>query len=520
MLQVVFHARREALVQGLHERLVKSDDSEGLRLMRTMPWSVVGLRLVLSAAAVGVPVALSAACGSFAEAPSLELQEAVLDAAVVETSATVPECDGGGCATEGDGVFVSPKGRATSAGTKLDPVSSVRAAQRLLGQRKRIFLCAGTYDERVVLTGAVSLHGGYSCDTWQRTNAATRIAPKEPGYALSLLNVMLGAEVRDVSIDALAGTPAQRSSVAVFARDSVAAFVRVRVTAHEGVAGANAAAGTNYNVALTPDDAKLVGRDAVGSAGGGKHECTNLCVSGEASTGGAGGAGGPAAGPGAEGRPDGKGGLPGVQNACNPTLQNGAEGTIGDDAPAVVKLGVLDNEGWAPTAGQAGTVGHSGQGGGGGGGATSLLGKGGGGGGGCGGCGGAPAGVAEGGGASIAVLSIDSKLTFLETNLVHDKAGKGGAGSLGQSGQLGGWGGVQTSGGCAGGKGGSGGAGGASGGGAGGISVGVFWRGQPPLLGTGAQIVSGNAAKGLGGLGGKLDNAGPDGVVSSVLEAP
>ena len=101
-----------------------------------------------------------------------------------------------------------------------------------------------------------------------------------------------------------------------------------------------------------------------------------------------------------------------------------------------------------------------------------------------------------GGGASIALLAMDSSISFSGCTLTSVQAGDGGHGAAGQKGQdTGGLAGTHdAAGGCDGGKGGGGASGGAGGGGAGGLSVAMMWSGTKPDTST-ETLKSGTAGK-------------------------
>jgi hypothetical protein len=123
----------------------------------------------------------------------------------------------------------------------------------------------------------------------------------------------------------------------------------------------------------------------------------------------------------------------------------------------------------------------------------------------------------EGGGASIALASLDANAAFVSSDLSVDSAGDGGNGAPGQTGQpVGGAKGKESGRACDGGEGGPDGDGAPGGGGAGGVSVGVVYKGQKPTLDdpTTNAIVTKDAGKPGAGPG----NPGLEGISTRLLE--
>jgi hypothetical protein len=434
------------------------------------------------------------------------------------------------CVVNDFGIFVdATTGADTNSGSKELPVKSITAALTKLNGRPRIYVCEGTYAESVKLTSPISIYGGFACGTWEHTGTKATVAPSTGIAALEVAGVASPVRVADMTFT---GPPsalqANRSSVAVFIRQSKIDFRRIEAKALEGTDGEKASTGSNYDGTLQADDPKLAGNSASGTTGGAQQDCNAVCTNGVKSTGGKGGMGGNNAGAnmpsaGEPGKPDRGAGFGGSANAGCLSVGAGGNGGLGNpgqsgtDGVAATVVGKLSDEGWLPAGGAAGTIGGPGQGGGGGGGTTSAS-NGAGGGGACGGCGGAPGGAAQGGGASIALLALNSQVTITDSTLTTLKAGAGGNGIAGQDGQIGGFGGVQSLGGCSGGAGGKGGRGGASAGGAGGISVGVVYRGDKPTR-SNANVTPGpKGAKGTGGA--SPANDGPDGLSQEEFEVP
>ncbi len=422
------------------------------------------------------------------------------------------------CVDDGFGVFADATGGSDSnAGTKTSPVKSVGSALGKLGNRSRVYVCAGTYEESVKVTGAVAIYGGFACGSWTYGGGETKVSPKDAGYALEVSGAQ-GFVASDVTFTSAAGSSSRRSSVAMFVHGASGKLVRVVGVAGAGQAGAGATVTANYDRLLLASNVLLRGNGGTGATGGLEQTCATLCKNNEQSTGGKGGKGGNAPGNGDPGKPDRGAGLAGIAGGVCAGVGTGGTGNVGapggEGVPSA-KLGELTASGWTPSDGAPGKAGGPGQGGGGGGGAGGDSMEGAGGGGGCGGCGASGGSVAEGGGASIALLSLDSTLVVTGGALTSGKAGVGGAGVAGEVGQIGGNGGIQASGGCQGGKGGEGGPGGASAGGAGGVSAAVASKGPKPAL---TSVILTAGTKGGPGAGGSASNAGLDGQSSPALE--
>ena len=446
---------------------------------------------------------------------------------------------------DGDGVFVDgTNGMDGAPGTRMQPLKKIQDGinKAAMGMSKRVFVCAGNYDERLKITGTmdgVGVYGGWDCSGWKYAMGNhVKVTPSTTGYVLEMDGLTTGATVQDMELDAHDGGNPGDSSIAVFANMSKAALARMKI-----VAG-NAVHGVDATPAMAFGGAAQTGNDGTSTVGGGilSFNCTNGTGTG---TGGAGGQ------PGGGGS-DGKEGTPGASNKgtisdCNGGQgghpgANGAGGTTGGAGAAT--LGMLDGTGWLPFGGASGMNGIAAQGGGGG---ASVDTSGGGGGGGAGGCGGVGGGSGGGGGGSIALLSYQSQLTLASIVVQTEAAGHGGDAAGGQVGQIGGTRGTATTTGdsgsnaaCNGGAGGSGGSGAGGGGGAGGVSVGVLWKsgsvsidgtpvtqnqamvsgwtiggkGDPGALGTGGMAAKAGANAGNDG------TAGIDGASMAVMQAP
>jgi hypothetical protein len=292
---------------------------------------------------------------------------------------------------------------------------------------------------------------------------------------------------------------------------------RVEIVAGDGVKGADG----GLVMSDPPTQEELNGNSE--AAGGGEKTCQ--CQGTFVTRGGSGGIPIDGGSPGSNGVPDydpentSNAGQGGVVAGCG----SGGTGVDGATAPPTIPAagaathGTVGAAGWEPASGDDGENGRPGQGGGGG---ASRNENGQGGGGGCGGCGGNGAIKGLGGGASIALLTVDSDIVLATANLVAGNAGEGGGGSAGEAAQeeFGIGGNIESlADSCGGGNGGLGAAGGASGGGAGGISVGIVWSGDDLPDQTDVRFEIGT--EGDGGIGGEPGvNDGIDGVTQTVLE--
>jgi hypothetical protein len=411
------------------------------------------------------------------------------------------------------GVFVSPNGTASGAGTKESPLNSIDAGISLAVMQggatpKSVYVCAGTYDETIAIAAArdkVKVYGGFACSDWSYTGVVPVLAPSTQGPALTLTGLTSALFV-DLEIDAQsapstppdAGSAAGASSIAVLANSVTGVeFRRTKLVAGNGQPGAD---GVLVGYAF-PATAELNGNPADGGTGGAANSPT--CPGGGVTTGGKGGDA--PNGNGSVGLPSLGAGAGGTSSDCfNSNLGggNGASASASADGAGALGLGSFASGVWLPAAGAVGVAGTPGQGGGGGGAASTMTG--GGGGGGSGGCGGAGGGGGGGGGASVPVLAVESGVTLTNAMLRSGTAGNGGVGVAGQPGQstAANGGGNPSPGGCLGGRGGSGGAGGAGGGGAGGVSAGILYQGTAPTVDTATTSNFTQGAAGLKGTGG------------------
>src|SRR5580658_4916734 len=167
--------------------------------------------------------------------------------------------------SDDDGFFVSPNGRSGAAGTMADPFLRVGdAIAAATGQSDRVLVCAGTYDEALILgstpgqdagtagaqdaeseaaqeeasfTGGVTVFGGLDCaNGWKYTGAKAVLAPSTRGTALTVKGLMVGLTFEDFGFQSIAATQSGESSIAVFASDSPApGLVLIRCDIQAGV---------------------------------------------------------------------------------------------------------------------------------------------------------------------------------------------------------------------------------------------------------------------------------------------
>lgn len=462
-----------------------------------------------------------------------------------------------------NGVFVSPTGDDSAAGTASAPVQTLSAGiKAAVNQGKRdVYVSAGLFTGPLAVSGVngVNIAGGY--------------APGAPRWTRSVINttVLSGGNPALLVADAgstmfqfitVRGDAAQGREVNGSGRSAYGAMVvsssgvkleLMNIAAGAGAAGVDGVRGTdgvggfdggvgnngaqNDNFVLCATSSQpLVGLGGASLCGraGGAGGSSGLAYTGAGSIGGTGSAG-------VGMTPGGLGGPPHRDQTATydvPLLNqvggSGANGSSGPTGTAAPQFGPMARSGYVALAGGAGGDGVHGNGGGGGGGGGGgcqdlVVGGvlqfcycysygssgGGGGGGGCAGTGGTGGGS---GGASIALFLYDAQVTQKRTTLVSGRGGSGGRGGVGGSGSGGGKGAasahVWTSQGYsgiggAGGPGGSGGAGGHGAGGTGGHSFGVL-RNAGSVLNT----VGLGFSAGSGGTGGTSSGTpGQDGVV-------
>jgi hypothetical protein len=415
------------------------------------------------------------------------------------------------------GVFVSSSlgadDTAADRGTQAKPFKTIGAAL-MKSDVTRVYACAESFSESVVVSSAVELYGAVDClKGWAYDpSKKTTLTAAQDTIPLTLGNPVGLATVEDFAISAVAAKGAGGSSIAVLANGSTASLTRCDLTAGDATAGDPGVNGGAQEVqaegGAKGDDAGAAGTFAGGA--GGKNIVCSLQA-------GKGGDGGVLGGDGSDGtQGDGNmGGTKGIGDTgagCTPGGQggNGGKGAFG---PGAQGTGSMSKTGYQGVDGDVGLDGGNGKSGGGGGGskASATVHGAGGGGGGAGGCGGKHGTGGKAGGSSIALASVEANVILAECKLSTGKGGAGGKGGDGQFGQLGGKNGDGGTGnmgvvdGCIGGKGGSGANGGNGGGGLGGHSLGIAVTGSAPTLDDATQKSITPGAQGTGGPGGNLD---------------
>ncbi|HTN85733.1 MAG TPA: PGRS family protein [Sorangium sp.] len=473
----------------------------------------------------------------------------------IETPAGCVPNENVGAVDDGCGVFVSPSGADRNPGTKGIPVKTLRKALALAegSGKRRVYLCAGTFEEAVEVTEGVTIYGGLDCASGWSWAGEQRKTVLTAGVGEIPLVVRGGGggeakvRVEDVHVKArgigrdeqvvFAGV----SSIAALAEEASVELARCVLEAGDAAAGE---AGAAYSVSAPRSLDGKRGGPACSGAGvlGGlsvKNDCGTPDDPSDDSSSGLGGVGAAdSGGPGAKGSPgDMVNGGMGDEGSTESTMCTagtaGDGGTEGGPGTGATGLGEISARGFTGAAGSDGTKGGTAQGGGGGGGSKGGAGEGkcmdeasaggaSGGSGGAGGCGGAGGRGGSAGGSSIALISLNATLSFEQVTLKTGRGGAGGKGGAGQEGGDGGAGGpggeapvgaVSLHDGCAGGPGGKGGAGGRGGGGLGGHAIGIAYKGAAPPV-QGGTIELGEA--GPGGAGANAEGEGAAGVKAEV----
>ncbi|WP_437309022.1 hypothetical protein [Sorangium sp. So ce388] len=450
------------------------------------------------------------------------------------------------------GVFVSAtRGDDENGGAPGAPVKTLARAIELASEHEgRVYACAETFEEVLTVTEGMFLYGGLDCAAswqWDGKKRTTLTTPQDAAAGTVPLTMRAVGEtvwLEDIDVTAPSIEPSNFgvSSIAAIADRCQVKLTRCTLTAGEAAPGASGASpeparatdggkGSDGNEACSAD---IVETDAPPL-----NECGTPDNPSDDSRGGLGGSGNSSiAGNGGNGSPgeqinpnrgtysagpDGRG-------RCFDGGE-GAAGSHGDEGAGARGIGALNSTGYTGVAGNDGTDGKTAQGGGGGAGSRGGIppcpngdsnGGASGGSGGAGGCGGRGGRGGGPGGSSIALVSLDAKLSFQDVRLEAQRGGDGGNGASGQQGGSGGPGGqggfvaeeystdldFPLKPGCRGGAGGHGGNGGWGGGGLGGHSLGVAFRdpaGTPPSLGNTVIQVG---APGAGGTGSDSDATG------------
>ncbi len=200
---------------------------------------------------------------------------------------------------EAYGVFVSPTGSdASGAGSRTSPFASIaKGIAAATGATRRVFVCAGTYHEAVALDSGhdgVSVYGGFASEDWSysTTNTVT-VAPATAVPAITIIGLVAGTAVEDISFTANTATAPGGSSIAAFATEAQnVVFRRVSMVAGDGAPGGPGATGNDYTPNTAPSGVTVDGRNRNDSRDGSSAPVCPACGDGDQSAGGIGGQGG------------------------------------------------------------------------------------------------------------------------------------------------------------------------------------------------------------------------------------
>src|SRR5581483_8717479 len=134
------------------------------------------------------------------------------------------------CVDDTVGVFVSPTGKPTGAGTKADPVDTITTALTKLGAKPRIYVCNGDYKDSAVVAVPVAIYGGFAWPRWAyEMGKRPKITGTMASFAVKLDGAM-GVTMTDLELYGKDGAPnSGESSVALFSNQATATLVRVDV---------------------------------------------------------------------------------------------------------------------------------------------------------------------------------------------------------------------------------------------------------------------------------------------------
>lgn len=361
--------------------------------------------------------------------------------------------------TEAFGVFVATTGAPDGAGTRAAPLSTMSAGiLKAKADKKRLYVCAGTYPEALTLENGVSVLANLDCSApdWKLGSAhAVLASPTSP--ALTARNIKLATRVDGLDVIAPAGTEADPSSIALLAVGSAGlTLTEGKLEAQSGFAGKDGTSPPQLTI-----DRTEFWRDPTGSqppadctyelASGASVPCTTTngfsyparagelggfvrCMSGNvevtASRGGQGGKSGVYR--------NGTTLTPPTAGANGSTSTPSGNGTNGASSAG----GSFDENGFVLGSGAAGTNGGPGAGGRGGDGSSQLptfanptviRWSANGSAGGAGGCPGMAGTPGTGGGASIGALLLRSPLRLEKMSIRAGMGGAGGRGSVGST---------------------------------------------------------------------------------------
>lgn len=351
--------------------------------------------------------------------------------------------------TDPFGVFVSKGAPDGGDGTRAKPFNTISAGlEQAATDKKRLYVCAGTYPEAIELKNGVSVIANLSCVDpldWKLNGAHTTLnSPTSPAVTAS--GITLATRVEGLDVIAPAGSPAAPSSIALLATGSTGlTFSNGKLEAGIGRDGVNGVTPPNLVVtstlpggALPP--AECLRADIIAPTRctttnynhfpgrlGGTQECreagSNRLVG--TSSGGNGGSSNifrpnlsPGASQGLAGSPSGADGTNGMSSTGGTFSESGfaqGDGTDGTNGGVGAGgTGGTANVLQEPHPGIAGVVWGWAQGGGGAGGCPGMAGT-----------------AGTGGGASIAALLSRSPVRFEKVALASANGGRGGFGSFG-----------------------------------------------------------------------------------------
>jgi len=145
--------------------------------------------------------------------------------------------------TEAFGVFVSTTGNVNASGTRTAPLSSIDAAiERAKNEnKKKVFVCEGTYAEALVIVDGVSIEGRLDCSTpaeWKldETKHVSIEAPSSP--AIRAMNITSATRLDGLHVKAPDATEPSGSSIGLLAVDaSGLTFAQGTITAGNAMKG-------------------------------------------------------------------------------------------------------------------------------------------------------------------------------------------------------------------------------------------------------------------------------------------
>ncbi len=375
------------------------------------------------------------------------------------------------------GVFVSSRVIQAGGGTRARPYASLaEGLERARADKKRVYVCEGTYDDPLTFADGVSIFGGLSCDggEWRGGGKRARITTRD-GSPVNAKDITRPTRIDAIEIVARDATLPSTSSIGlVVANVPGLAFSHVLVRAGAGADGSDGAIPVQLvngpsaeGVAGEPSARCVAGcsanpfqgyPDPRASRGG-----VNACQGVPGYAGQAGSAGGWSGGF----RVDAGGGILGAPYV----YALGVDATAAEPPPFLFVLwgapghhggpatkGLMRHDGFFPGAGHDGTDGVAGGGGTGGRGiglldhvvpsSQQVVGARvwgwSGGGGGAGGCPGLAGHGGKGGGASLGVISAWAPPSFAESEILSGSGGRGGKGTFGGKPTAGGAGGAAS----------------------------------------------------------------------------